>query len=135
MHEDKHRNSPYTVHIYITFQTSAQRIVKRPDIVYTASRNKNRSGAQRVYVIIYWWFILIYDMPRARRDFLAFSRIRYHSYVIYYYRRYLLFIIFIFTVSLSNICRNLLHSDNIIYCWRPYNRRLLIRFVFCAFEK
>lgn len=50
VHEDNHRNS-HDAHtsIYIAFRTSAQRIVKRPDIVYTASRNKNRSGAQRVY--------------------------------------------------------------------------------------
>jgi len=99
VHEDKHRNSPYA----ITFRTSARRIIKRPDIVYTASRNKNRWGARRIYYYIgHWWFILIYDIPRTRRDFWPF-----YVYIIIrtlcYYRRHLLFMIYFYSIPVERL--------------------------------
>jgi len=82
----------YIVH---AFRTSARRIVKRPDIIYIVSRNKNRRGAQRI-ILLYRWYTLI-RYPESSERFLAFLRAL--SFVYYY-----LLFIFIFTVSLSDAC-------------------------------
>jgi hypothetical protein len=83
----------YIVH---AFRTSARRIVKRPDIIYIVSRNKNRRGAQRI-ILLYWWYTLK-RYPESSEKFLAFLRAL--SSFVYYY----LLFIFTFTVSLSDAC-------------------------------
>jgi len=71
VYEEKHGDllNIITHIIYIAFRTSAQRIVKRPDIIYIVPCNKNRLGAQRI--LLYWWYILI-QYPENSERFLAF---------------------------------------------------------------